>query len=154
MRFFLSNILMMMIFASCRRGPEASEIVVRDAWSRPVAVSHAQHDTTAHHSGSNGVVYLEIENRGGGDRLLRAHSEVCEVTELHQTIMNDGRMMMQMAEGGLEIPSRGKVALAPRGHHIMLIDMKHALAAGDSFAVQLEFEKSGTKTVYSHVQQP
>lgn len=154
MRNLLMSILMMS-FMGCKSASEAPEIVIHNAWSRPVAVHAMPADSgAAPHSGSNGVVYLEIENRGGADRLLRAHSEVCEVTELHQTIMSDGRMMMQLAEGGLEIPLRGKVALAPRGHHIMLLDMKHALAAGDSFAVQLEFEKSGTQTVFSHVQQP
>jgi len=153
--------MMLALFTSCQRAPEVPEISINEVWSRPVAVLAASAGTSSdsgmasmHHTGSNGVVYLIVENRGSADRLLRAHSEVCAVTEIHQTIMEGDRMMMQQAEGGLAIPARGNVTLAPRGHHIMLIDLQRSLAAGDSFEVHLEFEKSGVKTVFSKVRQP
>ncbi len=154
--------IMMALFAGCQRAAGVPEIDVTEVWSRPVAVSPAEAAAASpdsgmanmHHTGSNGVIYMVVENRGSADRLLRAHSEVCVVTEIHQTIMAGDRMMMQQTEGGLEIPAHGQVTLAPRGHHLMLIDLKRSLAVGDSFEVHLEFEKSGAKTVFSKVRQP
>lgn len=147
----------------CQRSSDTAEISIEAAWSRPVLVPAAeQHgamtdSATAnmHHAGSNGVVYLVINNRGGAaDRLLRAHAEVCEVTEIHETVMEGDRMMMRPAAGGIEIPARGSAKLEPRGRHIMLMGLKRSLAAGDSIELHLDFEKSGTKTVFSIVQQP
>ncbi len=148
----------MVVLAGCRGGPQVPELVITEVWSRPVAVP-AQ-DSAAGladmpHAGFNGVVYLQVENRGGAaDRLLRAQAEVCAVTELHQTIMQEGRMMMQPVTNGLEIPARGRLELSPGGHHVMLMNLKRGLTAGDSIAVQLEFESSGVKTVFSHIRQP
>ncbi|MDZ7269446.1 MAG: copper chaperone PCu(A)C [candidate division KSB1 bacterium] len=150
--------LVILGLAGCQRGAQVPELVISEVWSRPVAL--AQPDSGAameqmHHAGSNGVVYLQIENRGAAaDRLLRATSEVCAVTELHETIMQGDRMRMQPVTSGLEVPAHGRLQLSPGGHHIMLMNLKRDLAAGDSIAVLLEFEKSGSQTVFSHVRQP
>lgn len=151
------------VLSGCRRSSDTAEISIEEVWSRPVMIAAAERAgaipdsdmTGRHHSSSNGVVYLLVQNHGGAaDRLLRARSEVCEVTEIHQTTMDGDRLMMQKVDGGIEIPARGNAKLAPRGYHIMLMGLKNALAVGDSFAVQLEFEKSGLKTVFSKIRQP
>jgi len=155
--------LLMILVTSCRRGSNAPEIKIEHVWSRPVMVASVnQGETRADsaaspmpHSGSNGVVYMTIVNEGGvADRLLRAQSAVCEVVELHQTILENGSMRMQKVETGLEIPAHGRLELAPRGNHIMLMDLKRSLAVADTFSVQLEFEKSGVKTAVSEVRKP
>lgn len=108
-----------------------------------------------HRAGSNGVVYMTLSNAGGvADRLLRAQSDVCKVIELHQTIMQGDRMMMQQVQDGLEIPARGSVQLKPKDYHLMLMGLKRSLTAGEHFEVQLEFEHSGIKTVLSEVRKP
>ncbi len=149
--------VMILLFAGCQSSPKAPLLAITEAWSRPVRVEMPA-DSSAHGkhvSGSTGVVYLNIENSGGiADRLLRAHAGVCEVTELHQTIMQEDRMMMQpVSAEGLEVPPRGVLRLAPRGHHIMLIALKHSLNVGDSIEVQLDFAKSGMKTFYFKVRE-
>jgi copper(I)-binding protein len=63
-------------------------------------------------------------------------------------------MMMRPVEGGIEIPAQGSVKLEPSGRHIMLIGLKSSLAIGDSIELRLDFEKSGTKTVFSIVRLP
>lgn len=153
-------VLMIMLAAGCQRASNTAEISVEEVWSRPVmvAASEAMADsamTKTPHTGSNGVVYLMVKNRGGAaERLLRAHTNVCETTELHETIMDGDRMKMQPAENGFEVPAHGQVKLEPRGRHIMLMGLKHSLAVGDSIELHLDFEKSGTKTVFSVVRQP
>ena len=153
-------VLMIMLATGCQRASNTVEISVEEIWSRPVmvAASEALADSAMAnmpHTGSNGVVYLVVKNRGGAaDRLLRAHANVCETTELHETIMDGDRMMMQPAENGFEVPAQGQVKLEPAGRHIMLMSLKRSLAVGDSIELHLNFEKSGTKTVFSVVRQP
>lgn len=162
-KIFCFGLLMIALAAGCQRVPNTAEISIEEIWSRPVMVSHEGHAgmmadssmANMHHSGSNGVVYLVVQNRGGvADRLLRARAEVCETTELHETIMDGDRMMMQPVENGIEIPAQSSAKLEPRGRHLMLIGLKRSLAVGDSVELHLDFEKSGTKTVFSAVRQP
>ena len=162
-KVFSFGLLLVTLSMGCQRASDTAQISVEEIWSRPVMVSH---DGDAgmmadsgmakmHHSGSNGVVYLVIQNRGGAaDRLLRARAEICETTELHETIMDGDRMMMQPVDNGIEIPAQSRAKLEPRGRHLMLIGLKRSLAVGDSVELHLDFEKSGTKTVFSAVRQP
>lgn len=148
-------LLALALGTGCQRVSDKAEISVEEVWSRPVMVAEAGAAVNGHHTGSNGVVYLVIKNRGGAaDRLLRAQTDACEVTEIHETIMEGDRMTMQPAENGIGIPARGSVKLEPRGRHIMLMGLKRSLAVGDSIELHLDFEKSGAKTVFSTVRQP
>ena len=51
--------------------------------------------------------------------------------ELHQMSMEGGMMQMRPLKG-LDIPAHGSVTLADGGKHLMLINPKHPLKAGDS----------------------
>lgn len=151
-----------LLLAGCRQSSPDPAISIAEVWSRPVMAheSRANHGSDSamaagSHSGMNGVVYLTLKNDGGAaDRLLRAQTEVCAITEIHRTTMKGDRMSMQHVTGGIEIPAHGSVQLKPKDYHIMLLGLKRSLAVDDSFAVQLEFEKSGVKTVFSKVREP
>lgn len=144
---FLGLALLLLFFLACQSANEPPQLALRAAWSRPVKVENPA-------EGVNGVVYMEIENHGGADRLLRAHANVCEVTEVHQTLMQDGRMHMQpIGAEGLAVPAHGKLKLAPGGNHIMLMQLKQSLQLGDSLEVHLDFAESGMKTVYSKIRE-
>jgi copper(I)-binding protein len=88
------------------------------------------------------------------ERLVRAHTEVTEVAEIHETRMEGEVMKMQLLPDGIEIPAGGEVELKPGGYHIMLIGLKRDLNEGDRFTLVLEFEKSGRLTVEVPVRQP
>lgn len=149
-----------LLLAGCRQSSPDPAISIAEVWSRPVMVAHESRASDSamsavSHSGMNGVVYLTLKNDGGAaDRLLRAQTEVCAITEIHRTTMKGDRMSMQHVTGGIEIPAHGSVQLKPKDYHIMLLGLKRSLAVDDSFAVQLEFEKSGVKTVFSKVREP
>lgn len=146
-RSVLRLLALALLVAACRRAPEKPQLTFSEVWSRPVQVTDPA-------EGANGVVYLNIANRGGADRLLRAHAEVCEVTEIHQTLMHGDRMSMQpVSAEGLEVPAQGQLQLAPGGNHIMLMQLKHSLRLGDSLEVHLDFSESGMQTVYSRVRE-
>lgn len=146
--FTCASILTLML-VSCVKKASQPNIEIENVWSRPVKVS-AEKSNGA--SGSNGVVYLQIKNSGGmADRLLSASSNVCRVTEIHRTVVENNRMSMQRIEDGVAVPAGETVALEPGDYHIMLIGLQRSLHLGDRFAVELQFEKSGLKVVESEV---
>jgi periplasmic copper chaperone A len=54
---------------------------------------------------------------------------------------------MRPVKGGLEIKPGETVELKPGSFHIMFVDLKKPLGAGDHFKATLAFEKAGTVSV-------
>lgn len=94
-----------------------------------------------------GVVYMTIENQGGGDTLISARTSAAASAMLHESRMQDGVMRMRALQGGLPLPAGGTVALAPGRRHIMLMGLKAPLQEGGHFPLTLRFEKAGDITV-------
>jgi copper(I)-binding protein len=102
-----------------------------------------------------GAIFMQLANDGREtDRLIGGQTDVAEVVEIHETRMEGDVMKMQMLAEGLEVPPRSTVRLEPGGYHVMLIGMKQNLEPGDRFEIELQFEKSGTKTMQVEVRQP
>jgi copper(I)-binding protein len=134
----------------CDSSSRQPVITIENVWSRPVIVS--TDSGSMQNSGYNGAVYLTIKNSGGAsDRLTKAKTDVCLITEIHESFIKDDRMMMERVNNGIEIPAGGRADLKPGSYHIMLMGVKRSLSEGDSFAVQLNFEKSGIRTVYAKI---
>lgn len=90
-----------------------------------------------------GGAYMTIVNSGAtADRLLRAESSVAARTELH-TVIKEGDVMRMREVPGIDVPANGKATLAPGGFHLMLMELKAPLKAGDTTAITLVFEKAG-----------
>ncbi len=75
-----------------------------------------------------------------GDRLLGVSSPVAGRAEVHEMTMADNVMRMRELPDGLPLPPGQAVALAPGGYHIMLMDLKQPLVAGQVILVQLRFQ--------------
>lgn len=121
---------------------EAGTIVIDRPWSR------ATPPTARTAAG-----YMTLGNTGdAADRLLGGSSSAAARVEVHEMSMTDGIMRMRQLPEGLEIPPGGSAALEPGGHHLMLIDLKKPLAAGERVPVTLSFEKAGTVEVELVVQ--
>ena len=102
-----------------------------------------------------GAAFMLIKNEGReSDRLVGGQTEVAEVVEVHETVLEGDVMKMQMLAEGLEVPARGEVQLEPGGYHVMLIGMKQDLNVGESYTLELQFEKSGMISVEPEVRQP
>jgi copper(I)-binding protein len=140
----------LLLLIACNASTNEPRIDVENIWSRPAMISAGT--DSVNNAGYNGVIYLTIRNSGGvSDRLLKAKTDVCLVTEIHKSFVEDNRMMMERVSGGIEIPAGGSVKLEPGSYHLMLMGLKRSLNEGHSFAVQLKFEKSGIMTVYSKI---
>lgn len=94
-------------------------------------------------STANGAVYLTLTNHGtADDRLTGVSTPAASKAELHTTLVENGVMKMRPITD-LTIKAGAKVEFKPDGKHIMVIGLKHALAAGDTFPLTLTFDKAG-----------
>jgi periplasmic copper chaperone A len=100
------------------------------------------------------AAYFVIHNDGKtADRLLSVDSPVAGKAELHEHLMQDGLMKMQLVPA-VVVPAGGEVKFAPMGYHVMLLELKDKsrLVDGQRFPLTLHFEKSGEVTVEVPVQ--
>ncbi len=116
------------------------KIIVEDPWVRavpPVSTMSA--------------AFMKVRNAGDeDDYLIGARSEVSKITEIHTTVMEDGMMKMRRVKE-VKVPAGGLVEFKPMGKHIMLIDLKRPLKAGEKIRITLIFKKSGEITVEAPV---
>ncbi|WP_373235644.1 copper chaperone PCu(A)C [Cohaesibacter celericrescens] len=110
-------------------------ITVSDAFARATAGK-----------ASSGGSFLTIKNDGEADRLLAASADVGVKTELH-THIHEGDVMKMRQVDSIELPAKTTVALKPGGYHVMMMQLKAPLKKGESFPLELTFEKAGKLTV-------
>lgn len=129
------------IAAQCGTATNGSpNISVEDVWARPSPMVEG-----------NGAVYMTLKNSGGSDdMLLSASTDVANVVEIHETVMENDMMKMSPIPN-ITIPASGSAILEPGGKHIMLIGLKQGLNAGDSIEVRLNFEKSEPITINAKI---
>lgn len=92
--------------------------------------------------------YVTLRNAGREpDRLTGAAIPGAGRTEIHSMSMEGGVMKMAPVAGGLALPPGETVALKPGGYHLMFLDLKDGLKAGETVAGTLTFERAGTVPV-------
>ena len=112
----------------------AGDITLTHPWSRPVP------------QGQNGVIYMDIHNKGETeDRLIAVSTPLATKVEFHRSTMEDGIHRMEKVES-IAVPAGGAVELAPGGYHVMLVGLKFMLMAEETIPVTFTFERSGDIT--------
>lgn len=92
-----------------------------------------------------GAGYLTIRNTGTeADALVAVEADFAGRSEIHDMTMTDGVMRMREVTDGLAIPAGGSVELKPGSLHIMFLDLKSGLKAGETVKAKLKF-KSGAE---------
>ncbi len=109
-----------------------AQTTVTDAWVRATV---AQQKATG--------LFAQITSAQGG-RLVAASSPMAGVVEIHEMKM-EGDVMRMRAVPELALPAGRAVALKPGGYHVMLMDLKQALKAGDSVPVTLVVQGADMK---------
>ncbi len=113
--------------------PALAQTSVKDAWVR---------GTVAEQKATGAFMQL-ISTQGG--RLISVSSPAAGVVEIHQMKM-EGSTMKMGAVSALNLPAGQVVELKPGGYHVMMMDLKAPLKAGDSVALTLLVEgKDGKK---------
>lgn len=86
--------------------------------------------------------FMKIENKGTADQLIAASSPVAGEMQLH-TMAMDGNVMKMREVKAIDVPANGSVDLKPGGLHLMFMDIKTPLKAGEAVPVKLKFQKAG-----------
>jgi copper(I)-binding protein len=109
-----------------------AQTTVKDPWVRSTV---AQQKASA--------AFMQITSASGG-RLVSASSPVAGVVEIHEMAMQGTTMRMRPV-AGIDLPAGKPVALTPDGYHVMLMDLKQPLKAGDMVDLSLVVEDKGGK---------
>lgn len=72
-------------------------------------------------------------------RLLEVRSSVAGVAEIHEMSMADNMMRMRQVKE-IALPAGKAVELKPGGYHVMLLDLKGQVKAGDKIPLTLVLE--------------
>lgn len=118
-------------------------IVIGNAWSRPTAAGMPM-----------GVAYFTLTNHGQtADALIAASTPLAARVEIHESTIVDGMARMRPLSEIVISPGQ-RVAVAPSGIHLMLVDLKAPLAAGTRVPLTLEFRAAGRVTIELAVAAP
>jgi len=98
-------------------------------------------------------MFARITSAQGG-RLVSASSPVAGVVEIHEMAMSGDVMRMRALPNGLDLPAGKAVELKPGGFHIMLMDLKQQLKAGDTVPVTLVIESADKKRETVEIKAP
>ena len=118
----------------------AQTVTVADAWVR--ATVAAQRATGA---------FLKLTVRGGDVTLIAASSPVAGVTQIHEMAMSEGVMRMREVTGGVPLKAGQSFELKPGGYHIMMMDLKQPVKAGDRVLLSLTFKQANGQQTTTQV---
>jgi periplasmic copper chaperone A len=104
--------------------PAQAQTTVKEPWVRATV---AQQMATG--------AFMQLTSAQGG-QLVSASSPVAGVVEIHEMAM-EGNVMKMRAVKELELPAGKAVQLKPGGLHVMLMDLKQQVKAGDSVPLTL-----------------
>ncbi|WP_372658277.1 copper chaperone PCu(A)C [Hydrogenophaga sp.] len=86
-------------------------------------------------------------------RLVGVRTPIAAAAEIHEMSMDKDVMKMRQVNG-LALTAGKPVELKPGGFHVMLLDLKGPLKAGDMVALTLEFEGAGKLRFTQEIQVP
>ena len=112
--------------------PALAQVEVDNAWARATAPG-----------AKVGAGYFTLRNKSDkADRLVGASSSAAARVETH-VVEKQGDVMRMREVKGYEVPARGSFELKPGGPHLMLVDIKRQLKAGEKVPVVLRFQNAG-----------
>jgi periplasmic copper chaperone A len=130
--------------AAAAQDTHAGSLTIEQPWARP-SIGES----------TNSAAYMKITNGGdAADRLTAVKTDVAGDTMLHESRMENGVMKMVHLGNGIEVPAHGTAELKPLGMHVMLMDLKRPLKAGETIPMTLVFEHQGDVPIKVKVGQP
>lgn len=118
-------------------------LTVNDAWAR------------TGQAGSNSAVYFVVDNRSNeNDALLNATCDAAMMTEVHETSIDASGKASMHEQERVDVAAFSQTTFQPGGYHVMLMNLKQDLTAGDTLLVTLTFEKAGQVEIEAQVRQP
>jgi periplasmic copper chaperone A len=89
--------------------------------------------------------FMTLINTGSEpDRLVGGSTEVSGGLEIHEMHIVNGVAMMRQVNPGIALKPGASIVLKPFAHHLMMMDLKQPLKAGQKIKGTLVFEKAGS----------
>lgn len=108
---------------------QAQSVIVKDAWIRGTVPGQT----------ATGA-FMELTGKSAA-RLVSISSPAAKNVEVHNMIMEKGVMKMFPVDG-IDLPAGKTVRLASGGYHVMLMNLRKPLNAGDKATLTLTFERA------------
>ncbi|MFU8875476.1 copper chaperone PCu(A)C [Micromonospora sp. SL4-19] len=118
--------------ASASASAATEMLGIRDPW-----VKAADHGMSA--------AFGTLVNDGDTDVTVTAVATDVSPMELHEMSMKDGKMVMQPKQGGIVVKAKSTHVLEPGGDHLMMMDLKQPVKAGDELTFTLTFADGRTQ---------
>lgn len=97
-------------------------------------------------------LFVTLQNTSSKDLTITSgSSDVAGTVEIHEMVMKDGKMVMQVKQGGKVIPAGQTVTMKPGGDHIMLMKLKQPLAPGGEATVTLNLSDNSSLKITAPV---
>lgn len=103
----------------------ASKLTIADPWAK------------AADTGMSAAFGMLKNPTGKPITVIAATSPVGTSLQLHEVVMNDGKMVMQQKAGGFKVAAGSMLELKPGGNHIMFMGLKKPITAGSLVPVTL-----------------
>ena len=128
----IATTLLLAALAALAAGAANAQVSLKDPWVRA---------TVPQQKATGFFVQMQSATEA---RLVGASSPVAAVVEVHEMSMQDNVMKMRQVPA-LALPAGKAVELKPGGYHVMLMDLKQQVKAGESVPVTLVFEDKDGK---------
>lgn len=130
--YFLT-VLVLLVMISCGAEKEqVTEEKVVEERVRPAA------------SGGTSAAYFSYSNTfDKPDTLISVNSAVARLTQVHESYETEDGMMGMRERREVIIPAGENVVFKQGGLHVMMMDLREDLSAGDSVGVELELKLAG-----------
>jgi periplasmic copper chaperone A len=116
-------------------------VEISNAWARTTAPGQEV-----------GAAYMSLKSTRAA-KLLEVKSPAADSVEIHEMSMNNGVMKMRMLDV-LDLPAGKTIKLEPGGIHLMLINLKKPLKAGENIEISLTVKDSRGKLSTQKVNLP
>ena len=137
----MKNLLIASLLALTAQAWAQANVKVEDAWVRA---------TVAQQKATGAFMRLTANQNA---RLVAAESSVAGVVEIHEMAMDKDIMRMR-AVPALELAAGRTTELKPGGYHVMLMDLKQAVQAGQQVPITLIFEDANKQRFTQRIEAP
>ncbi|MHB0972745.1 MAG: copper chaperone PCu(A)C [Thiobacillus sp.] len=120
----------------------AASLAAHAAWAANISVTDAWARATMPGQPVSGA-YMRIQADADA-RLVGVSSSVVPRVEVHEMSMDGGVMRMREVKT-IDLPKGKTVSLQPGGFHLMLMNLKKPIAAGDVIPLTLTVESGGKR---------
>ena len=137
----MKNLLIASMLALTAQAWAQAQVKVEDAWVRA---------TVAQQKATGAFMRLTAPQNA---RLVAAESPVAGVVEIHEMVMDKDVMRMR-AVPALELAAGRTTELKPGGYHVMLMDLKQTVQAGQQVPITLVFEDANKQRFTQRIEAP